>query len=416
MKKSLSIYIFLLVLASLQVRAQVVFSSSDFLRAAYDDDAVMLLQKRYNFYKDRSYELPVIEDMELRTETNDFKLLEQEMVLRAKPVSRKVRDAQKNYNKAKLQFVSKQVNVSHNEILKERYDLIIEYYAVIKQLDILKNQEFLISDKVELLKRSYSLPNFNILDLLNAQEEYESLTRNIHQSENQSEYLLRQIKWRLPEEADFQLDTSQMINVRDIKRVMNGHNRKSKKNHVEADLLMLEMEMNQKDYDLELAKSKKGINFIQARHAYSEDNPLLRNFSVGLGMKLPSKKLNQINVVDSELDLFESQNRYMQHITYIKEKETMLRDQLNHYQLQYNLLIQQEDNSQIKHTLEEYQKTISAEPIVLIEMQELIQNKDSEKAELEIKMLQIYIDYLEVKGLLSEMPLKNYLLKGAPRI
>jgi len=416
MKKSLSIYIFLLVLASLQVRAQVVFSSSDFLRAAYDDDAVMLLQKRYNFYKDRSYELPVIEDMELRTETNDFKLLEQEMVLRAKPVSRKVRDAQKNYNNAKLQFVSKQVNVSHNEILKERYDLIIEYYAVIKQLDILKNQEFLISDKVELLKRSYSLPNFNILDLLNAQEEYESLTRNIHQSENQSEYLLRQIKWRLPEEADFQLDTSQMINVRDIKRVMNGHNRKSKKNHVEADLLMLEMEMNQKDYDLELAKSKKGINFIQARHAYSEDNPLLRNFSVGLGMKLPSKKLNQINVVDSELDLFESQNRYMQHATYIKEKETMLRDQLNHYQLQYNLLIQQEDNSQIKHTLEEYQKTISAEPIVLIEMQELIQNKDSEKAELEIKMLQIYIDYLEVKGLLSEMPLKNYLLKGAPRI
>jgi len=416
MKKSLSIYIFLLVLASLQVRAQVVFSSSDFLRAAYDDDAVMLLQKRYNFYKDRSYELPVIEDMELRTETNDFKLLEQEMVLRAKPVSRRVRDAQKNYNNAKLQFVSKQVNVSHNEILKERYDLIIEYYAVIKQLDILKNQEFLISDKVELLKRSYSLPNFNILDLLNAQEEYESLTRNIHQSENQSEYLLRQIKWRLPEEADFQLDTSQMINVRDIKRVMNGHNRKSKKNHVEADLLMLEMEMNQKDYDLELAKSKKGINFIQARHAYSEDNPLLRNFSVGLGMKLPSKKLNQINVVDSELDLFESQNRYMQHATYIKEKETMLRDQLNHYQLQYNLLIQQEDNSQIKHTLEEYQKTISAEPIVLIEMQELIQNKDSEKAELEIKMLQIYIDYLEVKGLLSEMPLKNYLLKGAPRI
>ena len=64
--------------------AQNTLSTSDILSSAKQQYVLSLQQQRIDFLKNSTHKLPLVDEMEFRTETNDFKLEEQQYVLRGR--------------------------------------------------------------------------------------------------------------------------------------------------------------------------------------------------------------------------------------------------------------------------------------------------------------------------------------------
>lgn len=385
---------------------------SDYLKTATIDESVKYQQRKYNYYQGLDLDLPMLEKLEFRTETNDFKPREQEMLIRAKPISKHVKKAQKDYNNTSLELIKKEVNVLLNQSLKSRYDRILKYHSHIQQLDYYRKQQILYADKVGLLRKSYALPGFNILDLLNAQEKEEEINRAVFDLENELRIIEKRINIDLSQDSQFRYDPSQLISIQDLKNTIDQLPELVPINHAELKAISLELESSKKEHDLVEAKNKWSLGFIQAKYGYDKDNPIVQNFSIGLGVEIPLKKIQSIGLVDKKADVFDKENKYVLHSNYLIYKSEVLMDKLFYYKNQHDFILDQINNSQAEYALREYQKHAGAPPLVILELRENTLKKEMIKWKLEVSIMQTFIDYLEAKGYLSDMPLRNYLSKG----
>jgi hypothetical protein len=69
------------------------------------------------------------------------------------------------------------------------------------------------------------------------------------------------------------------------------------------------------------------------------------------------------------------------------------------------------NNSQAEFALKEYNKIAEASPKALLKLRENTLKKELLLHELELNILQTFIEYLDFSGLLSQKPYKNYLSK-----
>ena len=72
----------LLLVNVLLLNAQTPLSTSDILASAKNQYVLQLQNQRVGFLKNATHKLPLVDEMEFRTETNDFQLSEQRYALR----------------------------------------------------------------------------------------------------------------------------------------------------------------------------------------------------------------------------------------------------------------------------------------------------------------------------------------------
>jgi hypothetical protein len=351
------------------------------------------------------YKLPFINQVEFRFDSKNLVLDSQEYSLRFKGNSFKTIDNHYRLYQNKIDIAKTRNKLLKNETLKKRYLLLIDKLFVDKQIALLNKRIVLLKDKIIILSESVYNTNFNVKDLINAEEDLLNAELNLISLKTKNNDLQKLIRVHLNTTKDINITLENLI---DPQQIINLHISEFKSNTLDVFLQKLKFENFKNQLQLKKSKSTQLINYVQVK--YETGNSLFKkSLSVGLGIDLPflvnknqqkeASNLDEINAKGAlrnvkktaRFNFIEKQNDLIQ----AKTNFTMLRKQIN--------------ESSIFKLLNTYKQMESVSPIILLNLENLIQKKEFELIKIQHQLYKAYIQFLSTNGDLFKQPFKNYL-------
>jgi hypothetical protein len=381
-----------------------------FLKGFEKEESVLFQNQKVNYLANVSFNLPFIEKLEFRTETNDFDLRKQEYLIRVSPNSLKSIKTQKQYQETVQYMTKMELEATQNNALRKRYDLIVDFVFQKKILAIKYKQQTLLNDKVTLLKRSISLPGFDILELIEAEDDQQINQQEIMDLKN----AIFTLSNRIYGDIQTQSDSFQVLNIEDLKKVLQEQQPNKTTNHPILKVQSAKAYNRILEYEWEAAKSKISLAYFQTKYNYNSDpiDGFRKSISVGFGFDIPFKNAGRLDLNELQINIFESESQYRNFKTQLVEQKHSSFNKLDNLIQKHELVNQQLKDGQAEFVLQEYQKIAEAPPKAIIKLRENTLRTTLLVQKLEYEIMQSYIEYLDYSGLLIQKPLTNYLTKG----
>ncbi len=390
------------------------FTMQSFLANARSQENVAYQKKRASFLTNISHELPMIEKLEIRTETNEFDWRKQEYVLRASPNSLSTIKAQRQYQETNRFMAGTELNAELGKALRERYDLLVSYLYSNRLLQTEQKKKVLFSDRLTLLQRSISLPGFDILDLIEAEDEEQESVRKILDLENTLRTIKKEIQLKIKQEGNVEIAASKWIDINDVKNMLASFVSPDPTEHRELNLLSAKIYNSMMEYEWEASKNKFSLGFVQAKYGY-DPTAFRKSLSIGLGFDIPFKGAARLDLNELQVKTFELESRFINLKNILVARHTSLSQKLDNLLRKHDLVSLQLTDSQAEYALEEYSKIAEASPKTLLKMRENTLKKELIQQELEFEIMRAFVEFLDVSGLMTEQPFQNYLSKGKER-
>ena len=394
--------------------AQSSLSTSDVLASAKNQYVLQLQRNRVDFLKQSTSKLPLMDDLEIRTETNDFKLVEQEYALRGKFHTRAQQKAQKGLHQARIELNSIEEEILMHELLRERYFGIVEVLYFEKLLTAKKDQKVLLEDRLLVFQKSISLPKFEITDLIDAEDDLHEAERDILRLENALTFAQQRIyKWS-NEKGVLQTENVPLVEIEEIMELVRTFSTEPSSSHANLVKRNLNAELAIREQTLRRATEENTFEYFQARIGGTDDNGFKQNFTLGMGIRIPVRNRQEENLMELEFEKIDEEAKYQGLRLRLKDRMAQIKIQIeNNYRL-YTLLNQQLEDSQAAFALEQYQKIAGASPIALLKLKGSQFNKELERFKIEQDIYMLYLQLLDASGTITELPLRNYLLANQP--
>ena len=220
-------------------------------------------QENLNFI-DRAKGMPFINSYELRTETDEMQLEQQQFQLRFQFNSRDERKAFDEImiaNKSKYEWMQSNYEL---DMWEEKYDNIIDLYFLQKELDLIIQDLALLSDKKVVLKRILdSEERIDVSDWIANESEIFNVLSDSLELELQKNAIAQKVfgsERQLP-----RLEDSNIISIDEIK-VAIAEVIKESGLHPDEGLAMAEQEIANAEYNLEIAEANKWLEFAQIQY------------------------------------------------------------------------------------------------------------------------------------------------------
>lgn len=380
-----------------------------FLQNYNHEASVEYMQRKITHLNDLSYRLPLIEKVEFRTETNNFDLQQQEYLIRVTPNSIKNRKTQGQYHETVQHMAQMELEYTKSKELRERYELMVELYYSKAFLASHRQHQVLHNDKVTLLRRSSSLPGFDILELINAEDRAQENLHSILDLENKIFTLEKTIKKMHQTNLSVSFSGFRFVTMEGIKDLMVAVSSNAILSHTALDLLSAETYKTMLEYEWETAKSKFSLGYVQAQYGYSPGDPFRKNFSIGLGFDIPLKSTGRLDLNEIQVKILESENEYFQMRNQIEENIFTLEQKLNNLISRHDLVTSHLKDSQAEFALQEYSKIAEASPRALLQLRENTLKKQLLLQELEREIYMTFVEFLDLTGTISQQPETNLL-------
>ena len=403
-------YILISLLGLLPIIIFAQISVNDFLKSYKNEESVVFQYNKLYELNTRSYNLPYIEKLEVRTETNEFDWRKQEYLLRVSPNSRRNVKTQRQFQETARYLSEKELEVAKNQAIRERYDLIIDNIFLKKILFIKKKQATLLKDKVTLLQRSISLDDFDVLELIEAEDDRQKNKREIMDLENAILTNKNNINRNITTGKKIKFNGEKMITIKDIKILLQSL-KSSETVHPRVEVQSAEVYNQMLEYQWESSKTKFSLGFVQAKYGYDAEDNFRKSFSIGVGFDIPFKSMGRIDLNELELEVRESESDFRNIKNQISEGKYNQKQQLENLIRKYELVAQQLENGESEYALKEYQKIAETPPKALVKLRENTLKLEMLLEALAYKIMKSLVGYLDYSGLLVRDSFKNYLEK-----
>lgn len=410
--KKKNFFCFLFLLSTFFLNAQL--TTSEILATAKDQYLIQLQRQRVDFLKENSSKLPVMDELEFRTETNDFRLREQRYTLRGRFFTKDQRNAQQGFQQANIELKSIEEQILMNEFLKERYLGIMEAYFFDQLLEAEKEKKILQEDRVTVLRKSINLPKFEILDLLDAEDNLQTAERDILRLENA--VLTSEMKiFRWTNETGFlKKGDIQLIPVEQVMEQVRSLPTEPSTAHATLVKRNLNQTVALQEQAIRRASEENTFEYFQARIGGTDDDGFRQNFKLGVGIRIPVRNREQLDLEELEYDKIDEGIKYKELQVALKSRMAQIVIEMeNQYRL-YELLQQQIQNNQADNVFKQYQKIAGTSPMALLKLKGNRFKKELERLSVEQNIYQLYIELLDASGKMMEMPLRNYLMEDQP--
>lgn len=396
-------------LNTLVFNAQNTLSTSDLLATAKQQYVLKLQKERVDFLKKSAFKLPIVDDMEFRTETNDFKLSEQQYTLRGRFHTKAQQQAHAAFQQAKIEVNTIEEQILIQDLLRDRYDAIVEVSYFQRLAEVKKEQRVLLEDRMTVLKKSINLPKFNIIDLIEAEEDLHEADRDILRLKNALTLAQKKI-FRYSNQRGF-LETKSLalIDIDQMMKVVRSIAAEPSDAHANLMRRNLNINLAAKEQAIRKTQEQNTIDFFQAQIGGTDDNGFRQNFSLGMGIKIPVRNRQRENIDELEFEKIDESLKYQETKIKLRERIAQIRLEMeSHYEL-YQLLNEQLTTSQADEVLEQYQKIAGASPLAMLKLKGSQFKKELERFTTQQSLYMLYVELLEVSGKMMELPLRNYL-------
>ena len=357
------------------------------------DELVQKVYEQYSADLHEGYKMPWLEEINVRSETRDWKLREQRYSLRLRPISRGERRASsKLYNSwqqeiayLKLEEVYDQVANIHEDWVKQDF---------ISRRIVLNTQMLALLSDVEKVAIKQSAINADKLNgLLVVRNRIASLNNGIALKYIARERVLRELSESLEGTYAVIPDT---INIKTyLQAVREALITTNRPNVSPSDLLDLETLDN--EMELEKAEQNRVLDFVSLQYRGPHNNELEERVSLGMSFNLPfftSQKLSIAKLqVEREREQYRVEKRKEESLEKLVNVKTSILIQLNEYDSYAQLYRKIEDeNLQLINNME---SLAIINPTVRLNHE--IQVIDNELYLLNLKenIIKSYLEYLQ---------------------
>ena len=388
--------------------AQTVLSSSDFLKNAQSETAISYEQQKVELLKNGTYEIPVIDKLEFRTQTDENKWRQQEYRVRMSPSGRKERKEYQHFHQTEISLAETEERAILQNALINRYNLLVDWQSLSQSLILLNQQKLVLEDRIMVFKRQALTVDFDIANLIDAEDALHEIQQDILEKELVQKRQENFIKRDLNLTTDIQIDTTNRLTFADLKNAV-ADLKIPVETHPNLIQRQSRIDLINAEEQLEIARNSQWFDFIETRYQNDDKNPLGDEFSIGVGIRIPFKNQMQLDLNELAVDRLEEQNNLNLKTVELIENIEEIQEKLELLFQQHNQIAVQMRESQAQFSLDQFKKTGNANPLTLLKIQENLLRRQASLQKIEARAFEYYIDLLDLTGRVVEAPLRNYL-------
>lgn len=368
-----------------------------------------LIQNNLQFLKETKQGMPLVDKMEIRTETDEFDLYRQEYLFRMSFNGKKTRNVQSEITKNNIHFYDLKAQLMQEAHLIDQYERIVDWYYTQAELNFLKEEKIIQEDKKKIHQKM--LANSLVIeveDLLKVEKELQALDRKILQQQFKKEYILQELIPDLTFSEEIALDTSGWISFETMTFLL-GEIKEQPIKNLGQDIQIAKINFEQLEFELEKAENKQVLDFVQIKYAGRDNLELQRDLSIGIGLNIPTKSGGRIKLNETKLNLFDQQYKLEILQKKLEKKISINYKKFDSFQKEYALLSQQITENELINTLKDYSSTGVVHPLTLLRIASSILKDKQALQKIEKEACLLFLAILVDKGLLTQSPNINYL-------
>jgi len=262
------------------------------------DEIVAKVYEQNTEFTADAYKLPWIEELNVRSETRDWKLRKQSYSLRLRPVSLGERRASSQlYNSWQQELIYLKLDEVYDQVA-DIHELWIDQDFISRQIELKKQIVALLSD-VEKVNAKQSLIDANKLSLLLAvKSRIAEINNGIILDQKRRYDKLRAISAQVQGDYILQADSIDVNGyIQSAKESLLATNRPYISNSDMLDLQVLRNEM-----ELEKAENNRVLDFVSLEYRGPHDNYLEERVSLGMSFNLPFFNGNQLSIAKIKVE------------------------------------------------------------------------------------------------------------------
>ncbi len=378
------------------------------LASALSQKEVLRQNEKTDFLKSSSFSLPWINEVEVRVRTNEFDFDLNRYTVRAKPNTPLQRNYQHAYQKSVIAVNESQNDILLNNAFKLRYQLIADWYYTKQMLTEKGKLKILYLDRINALKNSIAYQNFDINDLIKAENDLNDLERSTFLlKENIRQFQIKATDFTAMKNiSDIIIDN--FISIETLKKNYTRILRTKIKNHPLVKYYDEKVNLATREYKLKKANATNFIDYVEARYENKKKDYFNEHFAVGVGITIPTKGSNELMFNKLKLKKISEEIKLRNQKDALQLQKKLLRSHFESLLREYDLIHTQISHSSAAKTIEEYEKYGDVSAFTLLDIQEGIYKKSEEIVKIKYQILLAYIELLDVYGKFTERPLRNY--------
>ncbi len=392
-----------------------------FLLTAEKDYSVAEQEKKISFLEGSSKNMPVIDDIELRIRNQAFQFDRQRYSLRVEPRGFGETRSSRNLYRQRVNYNKQRREVLYNRALKNRYDMIIELMSRESMLQFYKTMTVLYEDKIKVLRKQLGSENFNLTDIIKAEDKLTQLKFENIERERSVNRLKKEIGLYLETEGVADFDTEGLVTVEYISKAVENTEYTLDTNNVNLKYDRLNFQMAESRYKMEVSESRRYIPFFEFGYDHGEmkeelerkeddkDYDLNRAYLMNLGIRIPYINTDRQDINRRKLDYLNDRENYLELKNELTERMKKDLEDIKLLVSQHTFLAARESDVNAESSLKKYLKMDGVDPLILLSIRQSILENDIKKEKIRFAIYRNYIRVIDVVGLLSQKPLKNYL-------
>ncbi len=392
-------------------QAPATVASSDILRSAWDNTRYQAFQQELAFFSDneRQLSIPVVEEVEFRTETHEFNPALQEYAVRLQFNSGRQIRVQRQVNQREYELRLLQQSGQLEELLYNRYEVLIDTWHQQSYATFLQARQRHLADQDRLIQARILEDGENSYqDWLQLQDERLNLSQK-------QELISRRLA------ASYQLydawlpanvDTVLLNDWLSIEQV------ESNFRQLQADTIVLPLRVAEQEIERQLvaleleaeeAEDRNWLNFLQVRYRGRDNgNPFSEELTIGAGIALPFRTANSVKKQYLQLEELEETNRGRERseawLQNLQAAESSLAAQLENYR---RLHAEREEFNN-RFGIEALQSQGISRAEVYLQAAEGLLKRDELLLDQERRIYEEYLDLLLLSNKLTARPWRNY--------
>ena len=294
-----------------------------------------------------------------------------------------------------------------------RYEYLSNWYTIQQEIDLLGRKRIILEDQLvvyrKILQNSLEV---NLDDLLKTEERIRDLDQQVLELQNKKTFAISNLIKDENQITGAILDTSSWISFETMQQVILEWKVKNIKNS-EQHLQDARVEGAQLDLEEENASQKQIIDFVQVKYSGRDNLEFQQEFSLGMGLKIPSKAGSNRRLSEAYIDKFEESFQALQ---LAEEVETKLNEYYADFErcvAQSNLVKQQIKEADLQGTYERLRNSETISPFSLLRLKESMLYNETKLLEIENEARDIYLKIIELKGMIALAPI-NFLSENLP--
>lgn len=354
---------------------------------------------------------PMFDRIEVRTETDEFDISRQQYSLRLYPNGWKETENGKKVHHATISWNRAQLDLLVHQALVERYLLVVNLLSDRSILTLKEQLGVVLDDRINVLHQRSGTLGFDIDDLIETESDRTRLKLELIELESDIGSIEDQIRVHTRTREAIDIDIGSLPGIGMIETMIRGGGSLSDDRNIYLVNDRLRAELAQSQYQLEISESRRYVSFFEAAYDGRQRQDSTRAYSLGFGVRLPFVNPNRLDINRRHLRQLREKGRYLDLKNELSNEMSFLSRDLNRLFRQHLILSEKKKENRRSSPIDIYRQYEGIDPIILLKIKEISILDDIRHASIGRDLYLEYIEWLNISGMLSEKPLKNYLSK-----